>query len=66
MFTFAQNLTNEKNDDVAYLKQQCGWGVISTQMPTHPFDMSMSSLDLWYYITKQAKDKDDLIDIMIK
>jgi hypothetical protein len=30
MFTFAQNLTNEKNDDVAYLKQQCGWGVIST------------------------------------
>jgi hypothetical protein len=36
------------------------------QKATHPLDMSMSFLDLWYYVTKQAKDKDALIDIMIK
>jgi len=35
-------------------------------MATHPLDMSMSLLDLWYYVSKQAKDKDALIDIMIK
>jgi len=35
-------------------------------MATHPFDMSMSLVDLWYYVTKQAKDKNALIDRMIK
>ncbi len=35
-------------------------------MATHPFDMSMSLEDLWYYVTKQAKDKNALIDRMIK
>ncbi len=35
-------------------------------MATHPLDMSMSLLDLWYYVTKQAKDKNALIDRMIK
>jgi len=35
-------------------------------MATHPLGMSMPLLDLWYYVTKQAKDKNALIDRMIK